>query len=241
MCELRVLIGGSGRCGSSSLTEFLDGLQFVDGTPVKARHEHRADEIIEALLSEDYAAIREIFASFGHHIEVSPYLPLIPDECLPECRVVALIRDGRDTVVSSMNVGWYINLRGAERHWSNILPRFSGDRFAQCCQLWAWGYRRMEEWGARFYRMEDLADGRGVRTMLDELGTRAIRRHFPLRNRGRKTKTAMREAGVRTFPDKEHWSVSECDIFSKHCGDLMDRYYPEWQAWRRALNPSTAE
>jgi hypothetical protein len=224
-------ISGSGRCGTTSTTLYLDGLLEPSGAPVRARHETRAGEMLDALASDRADRLRHLVRGFSHDLEVTPHLFLIPREHVPHGTLVAIIRDGRETVTSGMNCGWLLPSADRPGHWSRLLPPLRGDRFARCCQLWSHAYATLQSFGAAVVRLEDLQASEDVRRgFLELLGLCPTSRPFPHRNRSKPTKARVAGEGVETLPGWPGWSPFQRDVFTEHCGVLMDVFYPGWRA-----------
>ena len=231
------LVTGSGRCGTNSVAAFLDGRRGMDGRRIAARHETEWQEIVAALLDgRDDLADRRL-GSMPHDIEVSPFLSLPRRRPLADAgvKLVGVIRDGRKTVRSGMTNGWYWNPERDPRHWVNLKPRLAGDRFEQCCRFWAWTYLRLARWGADIFRLEDLAGGpAGRNRLLATLGLAPSNAPFPHRNpteapsRGAAPAEAA-AAWPSPFPAADHWTAGQKRTFERHCGRVMDRYYPCWR------------
>lgn len=208
---LRATISGSGRCGTTSITDYLDGLEFVDGTRVRARHETLSRLMLDPVRRGDVETVRELSSSFSHHIEVAPYLSLLTAAIATD-KIVHLVRDGRRVVQSGMVRGWYQN----DSPWNQVKPRFPGDAFAQSCHLWVHTNERMRRVAGLCVRLEDLISSARARgELLEYLGMKRTDRQFPHANMGPGSQVTG-------------WTQHQRDTFAAICGELMDSYYPGW-------------
>lgn len=210
--RLRVLVSGSGRCGTQSVARFLDGQRTADGRPVTARHEALWQHLLPALAAGDKERVREFVQGFQHDIEAAPHFSLVPDVVAADT-VVHLIRDGRRVVQSGLNRGWYAR----DSIWDRIKPEFPGDRFAQSCRFWAHTNANMARIAQVTVRLEDLAgDPEAPQRLLADLGLAPSDTPFPMANAGRRPS------------DFTGWNEQQHAVFREICGELMDRYYPGW-------------
>jgi hypothetical protein len=210
----RVLVSGSGRCGTQTLAQWLDGMRFVDGSTVDARHESLARHLLPAIVEGDLDRVGQAAVGQGHDIESSPFYCLTADR-LRAGRIVQLVRDGRRVVQSGMNRGWYDN----DTIWNRIKPRFSDDRFTNCCRFWHHANAELENVADLRIRLEDLATDAAVQAQfLADLEIAAGDVPFPHANKGQGSSAAT------------GWTEDQRRIFTETCGELMDRYYPDWQA-----------
>lgn len=227
------LITGSGRCGTLSLTRYLDGLERIGRGAAHARHETRFDAIARLLIAGEDDGIARLLNGFAHDIEVSPLIALFPARLLEgtERSCIALIRDGRETVRSGYSKTWYFNEHQLDEHWTNVLPRFPGDRFDRCCRYWAWVYGRLGEQGAAIFRLEDLHRDQAERDrLLGLLGLRSTALPFPHRHAGARSKWDAVNRGIAPLPSWPEWPRRHRETFTRWCGETMDAWYPEWRA-----------
>jgi hypothetical protein len=211
--QLRGIITGSGRCGTHSISHYLDGMTFQDGTPVHACHETLTDYLLPVLEEGDVEAVRFIHTGFTHGIEAAPHLSLVADTLVAK-KIVHLVRDGRRVVQSGLNRGWYQN----NRPWNRIKPDLPGDVFEKCCRFWVYTNERAASVAGLRVRLEDLAASSAARDeLLDYLEIQPSSREFPRTNRG---KSPSSHTG---------WTSEQDDLFADICGELMDAYYPGWQ------------
>jgi len=221
------LVTGSGRCGTHSVAAFLDGQALPGGRRITACHESEWPEIVAALLARRDDRVEAALLRFDHDVEVSPYLALARRRPLPQVPLIGIVRDGRKSVRSGMTNGWYYNAEPNPDSWVHLQPRFPGDRFDRCCRFWAWTYRRLERWGAEIFRLEDLvANGAARARLLAALGLAPGPAPFPLRNQ---TEPHAEVDGPSHFPPYARWKRAQQDAFARHCGRMMDRYYPGWR------------
>jgi len=210
--RLRVLVSGSGRCGTQSVARFLDGQRLADGTPVAARHETLWQHLLPVLVAGDRARVRDFVRGFQHDVEAAPHFSLVPD-LIEADTVVHLIRDGRRVVQSGLNRGWYQK----DSVWNRIKPDLPGDTFEKCCRFWVHTNTNMAGVADLTVRLEDLAgDPEAPARLLADLGLAPSRTPFPLANAGRKPS------------DASGWTDRQRAVFREICGELMDRYYPGW-------------
>lgn len=208
----RVVISGSGRCGTQTLSHYLDGLPYGNGHLAMARHETLHEYILPLLIKGDVASVKEILVGLRHEIESAPYYSLRP-EAIQADLVLHLIRDGRQVVQSGLNRGWYDN----DSLWNRIKPVFSEDRFENCCHLWRFCNENMTRCAHETFRLEDLATSSSTRArLLSTVGLKPSDKPFPRSNQGAASS------------DFAQWSDRQKQTFSDICGPLMDRYYPGW-------------
>jgi hypothetical protein len=211
--RLRVVIAGSGRCGTQSLARFLDGLVFRDGTPCNARHETLWEHVLPCLEAGDEASLVQFLQGFQHEVEAAPHFALVP-RLLDADTVVHLVRDGRRVVQSGLNRGWYAKVSP----WNAIKPDFGGDVFTNCCRFWAHTVDNMDGVADRTVRLEDLsATQTAVASLVADLGLEPTARAFPRENAGRLSSAA------------DGWTARQREIFAECCGAQMDRHYPGWR------------
>ncbi|MEU7501012.1 hypothetical protein AB0B52_28685 [Streptomyces griseofuscus] len=225
-------VTGSGRCGTTSLAAALDRAAVSRaGTRVRARHETHARELVRRLLAGDQEGAVALLHSIGPGIEVSPYLVFLDNRPLPGVPLVALCRDGRRTVASGMNDGWYYwTVRPREAHWSRLQPAFPGDRFEKCCRFWSWTYRRLLDWDAPIFRMEDiLAPGPERNRLCEALGLSPLPDALPRKNHDRFGKAKFAVLTRRRATGPQDWTPTMRATFETHCGETMDLLYPGWR------------
>lgn len=212
-CRLRGLITGSGRCGTQSLAQWLDGMAGPDGPPVKARHETLARHLLPMIAAGRVEDVRMFVAGFAHDIECAPHFSLLP-AAIDADTVIRVVRDGRRVVQSGLNRGWYAN----QGPWNRVKPSFPGDIFDRCCRFWVHTNRNLDGVATRTFRLEDLTASAGTRgAFLAALGLPPSDRSLPAANAGR----------VSSRPDG--WSAAQSATFARICGPLMDEHYPGWR------------
>ncbi len=209
----RVLISGSGRCGTTTIINYLDGMSFTDGETATARHETLSEYILPWILEKDHEAISRFMLGALHNIESASHFAVVPHLVLAET-VVHLVRDGRLVCQSGLNRNWY----ESGTIWDRIKPRFDGTIFEQVCHFWRHSNEQIEAISDVFIRLEDLVESEEVRRgFLDRLGLHANGKAFPHSNKGK-------------APAKfDFWTDTEREIFSDICGVKMDQYYPGWR------------
>ncbi len=232
------VVTGSGRCGTHSITYFLNGQARENHKPVVARHETDWQEIVNYLHHGREDLVDKRLAMMPYDIEVSPFLLLMsrPPQFPSGTTIplVGLIRDARDTVRSGMTNGWYWNPMSHELQWVRLLPHFDGDRFEQCCQYWSWACRRLITWNATIFTVEKLSSEQAERTrLLTVLGLQASHDKLPRENqtsyKSMRLKAAESEAKKEwpaPFPSPKQWGVRRRELFLRHCGEMMDKFYP---------------
>jgi hypothetical protein len=239
------VVTGSGRCGTNSLAHFLNGQHTGGGLIISAKHETDWREITNEILAGRMDTADARLDSFTHDIEVSPFISLWPTRPLilsdTAVRLIALIRDGRQSVRSGMTNGWYWNPDNDPTHSVNLQPDIAGDRFEKCCKFWTWTYRRLSQWGARIVRFECLtAVGSERAILLDEFGLTESDRPFLHKNRTEYPRDdGFAKMGDGTwpspFPPFTGWTRRQHSAFEKYCGELMDKYYSHWREVRDGL------
>lgn len=212
--RLRAVIAGSGRCGTTSIARYLDGLRFCDGTPVRSRHQTLDDYLIEPVARGDCERATRLLRSLPHDVESAPYVALLP-EIAAGLKLVQLVRDGRRVVQSGLIRGWYQD----DSFWNRFKPKFPGDAFAQSCQFWVHVNRKLEPVAGLRVRLEDLSTSdKTRRDLLNFLEIEPTDRVLPQANLGK-------------APSRiDEWTDAQHETFAEICGDLMDSYYPGWAA-----------
>ncbi|MBT3806039.1 MAG: hypothetical protein HOG03_15765 [Desulfobacula sp.] len=209
-----ILFIGSGRCGTTSIADYLDGLQFNNGDRVCSRHETLFDYILPAITAGLENDIIRLYSGFRHDIEAAPHFSYIAGK-LPVNKIVHIIRDGRRVVQSGINRGWYQK----DDMWERIKPNFQGSLFEKCCRFWTHRVQQAELCSTRTIRLEDLACSRdelaGLLAYLEIMPTNRI---LPKSNPGK------------ISSDFQKWDAEHRDMFFEICGEMMDIYYKDWQA-----------
>lgn len=209
----RVLISGSGRCGTQAISQFLDGMLDQNNKVVNARHETLHEFILPLLVAGDAEGISKIARDMMHDIESAPYYALCPDAIHADY-VVHLVRDGRRVVQSGMNRGWYDD----NSLWNQIKPVFSKDRFENCCHLWRLTTDNMTQCADATFRLEDLVASAQERARLvSTVGLQWSGKELPLANQGKLSS------------DYTQWTARQQAQFDEICGPMMDRHYPDWR------------
>lgn len=209
----RIVISGSGRCGTTTLAEYLDGMTFQDGEPVIAQHETLYEYILPWILDGDHDSIRRLVDGMPHNIESAPYFAHVP-ELISAPTVVHLVRDGRRVSQSGINRQWY----ETDTIWNLIKPGFEGTVFEKICHFWRHTNEQVEKISTVFVRLEDLSESEKARhDLLDVLGLESSGQVFPHSNKGKAP------SGFASWTDEMR------ETFTGICGEMMDRYYPGWQ------------
>jgi len=209
-----ILFIGSGRCGTTSIADYLDGLQFNNGAKVCSRHETLFDYIVPAITAGLENDIIRLYSGFSHDIEAAPHFSYIAGK-LPVNKIVHIIRDGRRVVQSGINRGWYQK----DDMWERVKPIFQGSYFEKCCRFWAHQVQQAELCSTKTIRLEDLASSRGeLAGLLAYLEIMPTNRILPKSNSGK------------ISSDFQKWDAEHRDMFFEICGEMMDMYYKDWQA-----------
>lgn len=155
-------------------------------------------------------------------------------ELLPSCRVLWLIRDGREVVASTFARGWY----GAEFQsgvWGRY--RLRGDRcgdvpsdqwvamtpFEKNCWYWAYVNRVIER------QLQDVASDRWRRLRLGDLGAEVPALLEFIGVEPVPIRVPHANPSTNAVVPHEAWDPERKEAFERQCGDLMDRWYPEWR------------
>ncbi len=209
----RIVISGSGRCGTTTLAEYLNGMNFTDGEPVLARHETLYEFILPWILEKDHASISRLINGMPHNIESAPYFAHIPELMTAET-VVHLVRDGRRVCQSGVNRNWY----ETQTIWNRIKPDFEGTVFEKICHFWRHTNEQCEKISDVFVRLEDLSESEDARQkLLEDLNLKSTGQIFPHSNKGKAP------SGF------DSWTTEMREAFTTICGEMMDRYYPGWR------------
>lgn len=212
--QLRVIFIGSGRCGTTSIAHFLNGMRFSDREKAVARHETMFDAILPAFISKDYDTIQHIVKGFRHNIESAPHFALLTD-FIDAKNTIHIIRDGRRVVQSGINRGWYQK----DDIWNNSKPKFGGTIFEKCCKFWSYMTEKAESVCDRTFRLEDLSvSSDTINELLNILDIPSHSRSLPIANVGKKTSNFS------------NWNMDEIETFDRICRPMMDRYYPNWHS-----------
>lgn len=169
-------------------------------------------------------------------------------EAFPGARYVWLVRDGRDTVASMVQRGWYHEREdepGASE-WQRWRPR--GDRLGVDPDEWAsWGQLERVAWAWTWVNRLIERDLRGLadvvtRVRVEELGSELPRLATFLglpafsatldRANRRATDASAADNRTNVVERVERWMSWDGDqraAFQRHAGDLMDELYPWWR------------
>lgn len=222
---LKFLVTGSGRCGTSSLACWLDGSFDETGRPVRARHESSYRRFVGLLITGRPHLAKALLEELEHEIEVTPFLPLLPEVYWPGVPVYGLVRDGRETVTSGLNTGWGLNVSGEPLHWSQLWPGGGVDRFHASCRFWSRTYERLLVRRVPLLRLEDLIAHRGRAVILDTVGLRV---QGPLPRSNPTTRKDLQRLEGKVQPPPKLWSDRHRRVFAEICGPVMDEIYPGW-------------
>ena len=210
---LRIQGVGSGRCGTQSLANYLDGMIFQDGELVCSKHETLANTILLHIIQKQPNKMLDIVRSLFHNVEIAPYFWFVPESIIGE-KVILLIRDGRKVVTSGMVRGWYTR----ESIWDKIKPDYPGTIFEKCCHLWSQSCETLLPYAHVITRLEDLQNSHEARqSLLKQLNIIYTDKLFPKKN--------VSQINPALFK----WTSKEHEIFEKICGKHMDFFYPGWE------------
>ena len=245
----------TGRSGSTTIAKALSVIHNVDAVhepPPELilessgyRYGTTAPEEIQRLLRET----RGPRARRSIYVESNQTLSLIVPEIVKvfaEARFIWLLRNGLDVVASTMQKQWYTghsenhdryeDCPPLQRAWidGRVAADRSGEmssdqwaaisRFEKCCWYWDYVNRIIEG------NLECHATGRWMLVRLEQLDEilpelttwmnlrAAIRPSAPHVNKARRDPYGLAE-----------WSQEDREAFKRRCGDMMDRYYPEWR------------
>ncbi len=180
--------------------------------------------------------------------KLSLLIPLL-EEAFHRCYYIWLIRDGRNVVCSGVQRGWFTEMDFAEnaivwRRW-----RLQGDRlglvsteewqswssFEKNCWFWNYNNRLIQKdllsispKRTFFLTIENLAN-----SLLDLCDFLKITpTNFVIQHHNQRT-TDINAISSANYAEKimtwHDWDETQCEIFKKHCGALMDEIYPSWR------------
>jgi len=252
-----IFIVGTGRSGTMSLSDYFDSLEGF-----QACHEPKPlllDEIasfVQGKLSVEKLAAklketRPPDSEEHEYVESNHALtPAIPAllQAFPSCRILWVVRDGRDVVSSFMRGGGAFHLEGtsaSHREWETfrLRPDWLGEvstfewlaisEFERTCWYWS--------------RVNRLA-GRHLATVATAstaiLRLEALDKDLPAADcrmgLGLPSRTRVPVSNQSIHAKTMHWSSWDAErksIFSRVAGDMMGRLYPGWRdkegKWRR--------
>jgi hypothetical protein len=176
---------------------------------------------------------------------LSLILPVLVD-VFPQARYIWLMRNGLDTVASAYSKQWYSGHSENHDRYEDCPPleqawidgRIEGhrcgdvspeqwaalDRFGRCCWYWSYVTRLIES---------DLQRYASDRFWLVRLET--LDRQIPGLLSWMDLQAAMVPVAKRTNVGKREpypwtvWTAEQRRVFEHWCGDLMDRFYPQWR------------
>jgi hypothetical protein len=213
--KIRTLVVGTGRCGTKSLTSYLNSLKYSDGSVVKCQHETLAYPILKYLIEGDMETPKTLIKNLPHDIEVATGYAAYFPELVAKCNSVLLVRDGRDVVSSGVARGWFAR----NSIWDKVKPDFKGTVFEKSCELWATVNERLVPNVDKIFRLEDISRFDEKRhSLLDSLQIEKTDAEFPKININKKS----------VLPHSK-WSDFEHEAFERICGEIMDKLYPEWR------------
>ena len=244
-----VFVASSGRSGSTSIAQWLDG---SDG--VRGRHESRlqlvqwSTEYAEGTASREQTLKRledlfldgTVYDPDIVHVESDQkfhnLLPLLA-EILPQAKFIWLIRSGYAVVSSIVGRGWYSDQPSDfQNHhvdwwWENwrvqgsrTIPPADGwldmNQFEKCAWYWGHTNRTIE------VAVEDLPADKVMRLRLEDMKAEADRvaSFCGVSNLGKKVPFANRAS--HSMYSSSVWSRDERHAFERWCGPLMARFYP---------------
>ncbi|MCH2127433.1 MAG: hypothetical protein MK165_21765 [Pirellulaceae bacterium] len=235
----------SGRSGSKTIAHTLDGFTNCD-----CFHEPEPSLVVEGpqyyygeLAGQAVADIlQQRIPPKDHRIygESNLFLSLVMpvlNETFPECKFIWLLRDGRETVSSMFDRGWFD--LSAKRvmpiyHASRLAGDKTGDytesewrnlsRFAKCCWIWLKYNLIIEE------ALRDIPTQRRMVVRLDTLKSSLpqIQRFLGLRGR-RRVRVQKHNTAFQPVRHWEEWTIEQRDTFERMCGEKMDGWFSEWR------------
>lgn len=209
----RIIISGSGRCGTTTLARYLDGMSFTDGQRVVSRHETLNEYLLPCVVERQDECINNMVNGMAHNVESAPYFAHVPELMTAE-KVILLVRDGRRVCQSGINRNWY----ETGSIWNQIKPEFEGTIFEKICHFWRYCNEQVETISTHFARLEDLSESEEARQkLLHELDLVSSGQVFPHSNKGK---------APSVFGD---WTDEMKETFTEINGEMMDRYYPGWR------------
>lgn len=235
----------SGRSGSRAISRVFQQFpectcyhhptpEFIREAPEFTYDGAHKEQILGAFHRFDKSSDRD--KTYGEvNLNLSLLVPLL-EQAIWDLKYIWLIRDGRDTVASMFDRGWY-SAEAAQsiNKWHRY--RLQGDRtedyspgewrvlspFQRCCWIWK-KYNELIEGNLAAVPTE-----RRITVRLNELPIQLDRlaEHVGLRPR-------------RVFVERDHvspkpvrywnaWSNSQRGEFEELCGVVMDRWFPAWR------------
>ncbi|MCH9806512.1 MAG: sulfotransferase domain-containing protein [Alphaproteobacteria bacterium] len=253
MTSEHVFILSTGRSGTMTLARLFQGLESVH-----AVHEAPPELVLEAsgyaYGEVSHETVREIVRESRQapegktYVESNQNLSLIVavlEELFADARYIWLVRNGMDMVGSAMQKQWYTGHSENHSRYEDCPPiermwidgRLRGDRlglvpaeeweamerFEKIC--WYWGEinrtisKATSQMGTdkiKTVRLEDLSEQSGE--VFQWLGLDAPARGETVANTAKSAPYHWTE-----------WTPSQLEAFERHCGDIMDRFYPTWR------------
>lgn len=259
----RFFVLNSGRAGSKTVAKVLSqssGCRCLHepeprlvAEATRYRYGEVEHDVVVDLLRRTRTEDRDVLRGETNN-KLALLVPALHD-AFADAKYVWLVRDGRDTVASMVQRGWYAPSEDDERAsaWQRWRPQgdrlgvsaaawASWDQFERVCWAWAWVNGLIEEDLAAVgqdrsttVRLEEL--GAALPGLADFLGLepfaatidRANRRSTDERAADNRTNVVGR---VETWQD---WDERQREVFTRHAGALMDRHYTAWRGadeWR---------
>ncbi len=245
----------TGRSGSTTIARALSVIHNVVAVHEPApelilessgyRYGTTSGEEVRTLLRETRSPI----ASRSIYVESNQTLSLIIPEIVqvfPEARFIWLLRNGLDVVGSTMQKQWYTGHSENHDRYEDCPPlqqawidgRIAADRcgemsadeweatgrFEKCCWYWDFVNRVIDE------DLHKHAPDRFMLVRLEELD-----RRLPEITRWMNVKATVQPAAPHSNKARRQpyvladWSQDDRETFVRRCGELMDRYYPQWR------------
>jgi len=236
----------SGRSGSQTIASTLDGYGNCVCT-----HHREPELVIEAtqyyygeyseneiakVLSDTRTKDSQNKIYGDVNLQYSLIMPII-EQVFPDAKYIWLIRDGRDVVSSMYYRRWYDpeDLKVPDE-WKKA--RLHGDRtgdfstsewqamsrFAKCCWLWK-KYNLIIE---SHLRRLDQKRWMGVRLDRLKVTLPNIAKFLGLIDT-RKVMVEKLNVAYQAVTYWEGWNTEERKIFESICGEVMDKWFPEWR------------
>jgi hypothetical protein len=236
----------SGRSGSETICRALDSYNNCvcsgEPEPVLALEatqylygEYPGDRIAEILLSTRQSDSEKLV--YGEvNLQLSLIVPVI-EQVFPGAKYIWLIRDGRDVAASMYYRRWYdMEDYKISEKWKEA--RLQGDRtgdftssewnmmnrFAKCCWLWK-KYNLVIE-----SNMQKLDSERWMCVRLDRLNSTMPKiAQFLGLYIDHDVLVEKLNVAYQSVTYWENWDNEMRSSFESYCGDVMDRWFPEWR------------
>ncbi len=176
---------------------------------------------------------------------LSLIIPLLA-EVFPKAKFIWLLRNGMDVVASAYQKQWYTGHTQQHQRYEDCPPvqkawvdgRVDGDRCGEmtseewnaldriekCSWYWSYINRTIEA------DLQEYAPDRYTTVRLEDFDTELPRLVEWLSFRCALVPSVKRHNTAKSDPLRwPDWNETQVKTFEHWCGDLMDRYYPEWR------------